>query len=168
MANKLKSKLQEQYQEMIEEQNTSRQNFVDYVVSREDSAKNVSGDNLPTNDTPDSKEPEQEVRYINRSYTLDIKTKQKLRIRVRTEHTSIKEYINNCLEKFFHTQDYSRRSATPEEYQKLQNYEDSLGKKELRVISMTEENIKNLDYWSGFYAVPKSVMMNYILEMFLK
>lgn len=168
MANKLKSKLQEQYQEMIEEQNTSRQNFVDDVVSREDSAKNVSGDNLPANDTPDSKEPEQEVRYINRSYTLEIKTKQKLRIRVRTEHTSIKEYINSCLEKFFHTQDYSRRSATPEEYQKLQEYEDSLGKKELRVISMTEENIKNLDYWSGFYAVPKSVMMNYILEKFLQ
>lgn len=172
MANKLRSRLQEQYQEMIEEQNTSNPNFVDEIVAQESSShpEQTEKRSEPLSDVTftDSKPKEPEVHYLARSYTLQTETKQKLRIRVRTERTSIKDYINKCLQKFFETQDYSRQKATPEEYKKFQDYEESLGKKEYRGILLTEENVKKLDYWSSFYAIPKSVLMNYILEMFLQ
>lgn len=171
MANKLRSRLQEQYQEMIEEQNSSaaNQNFVDDVVSREESVQSEEKQLSSSVKLPQSsRQEETEIHYLARSYTLQTETKQKLRIRVRTERTSIKDYINKCLQKFFETQDYSRQKATPEEYKKFQDYEESLGKKEYRGILLTEENVKKLDYWSSFYAIPKSVLMNYILEMFLQ
>lgn len=171
MANKLRSRLQEQYQEMIEEQNSSaaNQNFVDDVVSREESVQSEEKQLSSSVELPhSSRQKEPEIHYLARSYTLQTETKQKLRIRVRTERTSIKDYINKCLQKFFETQDYSRRKATPEEYKKFQDYEESLGKKEYRGILLTEENVQKLDYWSSFYAIPKSVLMNYILEMFLQ
>lgn len=171
MANKLRSRLQEQYQEMIEEQNSSaaNQNFVDDVVSREESVQSEEKQLSSSVKSPQSsRQEETEIHYLARSYTLQTETKQKLRIRVRTERTSIKDYINKCLQKFFETQDYSRQKATPEEYKKFQDYEESLGKKEYRGILLTEENVQKLDYWSSFYAIPKSVLMNYILEMFLQ
>lgn len=171
MANKLRSRLQEQYQEMIEEQNSSaaNQNFVDDVVSREESVQSEEKQLSSSVKLPQSsRQEETEIHYLARSYTLQTETKQKLRIRVRTERTSIKDYINKCLQKFFETQDYSRQKATPEEYKKFQDYEESLGKKEYRGILLTEENVQKLDYWSSFYAIPKSVLMNYILEMFLQ
>ena len=104
MANKLRSRLQEQYQEMIEEQNSSaaNQNFVDDVVLREESVQSEEKQLSSSVELPQSsRQEEPEIHYLARSYTLQTETKQKLRIRVRTERTSIKDYINKCLQKFF-------------------------------------------------------------------
>lgn len=166
-----RNNLKSQFMNAIEDPKSEHKNFVDEIVDNQKQLESTPVEQTVSEDEVETTVVEQpedsEEIYQSRHYTLGTDTRKRLRVQARLARMTIQAYSDEAFKEFFSRQDPDRTKASEDEYEAFRHYEEKIGRREHYTIRVSEKKLEQLEYWSCFYAVALSTLVDYVLNKYM-